>query len=118
MDRSMGRVAEAMAAGLNVRTGCPITHVDYSGAGAGRGVLLTARDGRRMRCRAVVITVPLPILQEGVITFSPPLPPAKQAAISRIRMGNVIKVILGFKAPFWPEDMYDAVSNGRMHLGA
>jgi len=43
--------------------------------------------------------------QDGVITFTPALPEPKQAALSRIRMGNAIKIILTFKKRFWPEKM-------------
>jgi monoamine oxidase len=115
MDRSMGAIIEAMAQNIHVRLSCPVTHADYSEAASGRadprrgGVVLTTGDGRKLRCRAAVFTVPLPILQQGVIGFTPALPPPKQAALSRIRMGNVIKIIVGFREKFWPEDMYDAV---------
>ena len=43
--------------------------------------------------------------QDGVITFTPTLPEPKLAALSRIRMGNAIKIILTFKKRFWPEKM-------------
>ncbi len=98
-----------------IRVGCPIVHVDYSGSGD-RRVLLTCQDGRRLRCRAAVITVPLRILQDQVLTFSPALPAPKQEALRRIKMGNVVKVILGFSDKFWTstdsgkhQDMYDCV---------
>lgn len=47
--------------------------------------------------------------QEGLITFSPPLPDAKCAAMSRVKMGSVVKVMLTFHEQFWPEGMYDVV---------
>mmetsp|Transcript_12835 Transcript_12835/g.22635 ORF Transcript_12835/g.22635 Transcript_12835/m.22635 type:complete len:387 (+) Transcript_12835:239-1399(+) len=108
MDRPMGALTAAMSQGVAVRTSCPVMHVDYASEGPAP-VTLTCQDGRKIRCRAVVITVPLPILQERVMSFSPQLPRAKQDAISRIKMGNVIKIILSFSERFWPEDMYDVV---------
>ncbi|HYQ92254.1 MAG TPA: FAD-dependent oxidoreductase, partial [Candidatus Competibacteraceae bacterium] len=35
---------------------------------------------------------------------SPPLPPAKQAAIARLGMGALLKVALHFARPFWPAE--------------
>ncbi len=56
---------------------------------------------------AVVITVPLSILQldthGGGIRFVPELPVSKQAALQRLAVGNVIKINLRFREPFWEE---------------
>lgn len=48
---------------------------------------------RRIRCRHVVVTVPITVLQREDITFSPPLPQLKQQAIQRVKMSNAIKVL-------------------------
>ena len=40
-----------------------------------------------------------------MIAFTPALPEPKLSAMSRIRMGNAIKIILTFKTRFWPEKM-------------
>jgi hypothetical protein len=53
---------------------------------------LTGAHGARIAARKVVVTAPLKVLQSGRIHFQPPLPPAKQAAIQRLRMGNAVKV--------------------------
>ena len=52
-------------------------------------------------CHKVIVTVPVSILQAGTIKFSPPLPKAKQVAISRIKMGQYKKVIVYFHDVFW-----------------
>jgi monoamine oxidase len=54
----------------------------------------------------------LAILQAGRIAFHPPLPPEKSGALSRIRVGRAIKVILGFTCAFWPADFFDTVCPG------
>lgn len=41
---------------------------------------------------AVLITAPLGVLKEKVITFEPPMPEEKQAAIDRLGFGNLNKV--------------------------
>jgi monoamine oxidase len=49
------------------------------------------------------VTVPLGVLKAGGIAFDPPLPAPKQAAIERLDMGNLEKVVLRFDEPFWLE---------------
>ena len=41
---------------------------------------------------AVLVTVPVGVLKKGTILFEPPLPPHKQAAISRMGFGLLNKV--------------------------
>ncbi|EFJ44139.1 amine oxidase-like protein [Volvox carteri f. nagariensis] len=113
MDRSMGSVITHLARDANVRTSWVVSSISYGGeAGAKGGVRICAADGRVVRCQAALLTVPVTILQQGAITFSPPLPAAKTAALSRVRMGNVVKVVLSFSRRFWREDMYDVVCPG------
>jgi len=54
---------------------------------------------------AIIITVPLKILQQdpgdGGIRFVPDLPVARQVAIQRLAMGNVLKINLTFRERFW-----------------
>jgi len=56
---------------------------------------------------AIIITVPLKILQQdphdGGFRFVPDLPVAKQVAIQRLIMGNVLKINLSFRERFWEE---------------
>ena len=48
--------------------------------------------GNVVECRHVILTVPILMLQRERILFSPPLPAAKRAAISRVKMSNAMKV--------------------------
>jgi monoamine oxidase len=48
------------------------------------------------RAEAVLVTVPLGVLKENVITFDPPLPEEKQSAIERLGFGNLNKVFSPF----------------------
>jgi monoamine oxidase len=53
-----------------------------------------------------VITLPLGVLQakyhqRGAVRFVPELPPAKQAAIERIPMGQALRISLIFRERFW-----------------
>lgn len=46
-----------------------------------KGVTVTPAKGEKLTADYVIVTVPLGVLKAGSITFSPPLPTAKQAAI-------------------------------------
>jgi monoamine oxidase len=48
-----------------------------------RAIVRTA-DGRVWHGRHVLMTVPLGVLQEGTVTFSPPLPAHKTAALKQM----------------------------------
>ena len=53
---------------------------------------LQLAGGGTLRARRAVITVPLGVLKAGDITFEPPLPEAKAAAISSLGFGALDKV--------------------------
>jgi len=53
----------------------------------------------------VLVTVPLGVLKAGVIKFEPELPGDKLAAIGRLGMGVLDRVILEFDEVFWDEDV-------------
>ncbi|CAI2356051.1 unnamed protein product [Caenorhabditis sp. 36 PRJEB53466] len=60
-----------------------------------------------MRCAAVVSTLPIGVLKQGLLgdkrvpQFVPPLPEKKQKAIIGLGRGLVNKVIMVFEKPFW-----------------
>ncbi|MFV1874261.1 FAD-dependent oxidoreductase [Nioella sp.] len=70
----------------------------------GGGIRLRFADGAEARHDAVVVTVPLGVLQAGRIVFDPPLPDTKQEAIASLGMGVLDKLYLQFDAPFWEGD--------------
>jgi hypothetical protein len=61
----------------------------------------------------VVLTVSLGVMKgqaaSMAITFTPPLPQAKQDAIDRLGFGVENKAFLEFEARFWPNVPYDAL---------
>lgn len=50
--------------------------------------------------KRVVVALPLPALQTNDLLFEPELPEKRTAAL-RLKMGQVIKVVLEFDEPFW-----------------
>ena len=77
-----------------------VTSVDYTAS----GVVVNCMDGSTYTADKVLITVPLPILKENSIAFTPALPASKTAAIENIGMGTGMKILLKFSETFWNED--------------
>ncbi|MEO1474642.1 MAG: FAD-dependent oxidoreductase, partial [Pseudomonadota bacterium] len=50
---------------------------------------------------AAIVTLPLGVLKQNTVTFTPPLPVEKQGAIDRLGMGLLDKVYLQFDDVFW-----------------
>lgn len=68
-------------------------------------VEVTTDDHKRYTAKKIIITVPLGVLQaadrsQAAISFAPALPKHQQAW-KLLGFGNVIKVLLLFKNPFW-----------------
>jgi monoamine oxidase len=53
----------------------------------------------------IIITVPLGVLKANAITFEPELPTETKAAIDGLEMGNIVKVLFEFDAPFWKQQL-------------
>ncbi len=87
-----------LAAGLDIRLNTVIESIEWGG----EGVRVLTRDGAVYTADRVVITLPLGVLQAGDVSFSPELPPEKQAAIDALHMGPVIKMIYRFDQPLQP----------------
>jgi polyamine oxidase len=95
-----GQLADALAAGLDVRLGWIVTEVVDDGT----RVLVTTDAGDVLECGAVVITLPLGVLQAGSVAFTPPLPASHAAAISRLGMGVLEKVAVVADERTWDTD--------------
>lgn len=93
-------LVDGLADGLTVDTGVVVTAVEVGDD----GVVVRTDAGDEHRADHVVITLPLGVLQSGDVTFDPPLPEAKAAAIARLGMGLLDKVYLRFPEVFWDAD--------------
>ncbi|HEV7922680.1 MAG TPA: NAD(P)/FAD-dependent oxidoreductase [Thermoanaerobaculia bacterium] len=61
-----------------------------------------------IRAKAAVITIPIgvwkaPRDQEGAICFQPALP-EKEAALAKLEVGHVVKIVYQFRKRFWEDD--------------
>lgn len=109
LDRPLSALVDRLREGLDVRTAHQVSFIQYGASKEKGGVAVRCTNGEVFVCEHVVVTVPITILQAGEIAFDPPLPSAKAEAIQRLKMSNALKVVMGFRTPFWPEDMFDAV---------
>ena len=92
------RLPQHLAAGLDVYFGFDIATLRWSAD----GVAVIARDGRELAARAAISTLPVGVLRSGRVRFAPVLPEAKRAALDRVEMGPVVKLLLRFHERFWP----------------
>jgi monoamine oxidase len=88
------------AAGLDIRFAAPVTRVRWDED----RVALTTSAGEE-RLDAVIVTLPLGVLQAGAVAFDPPLSEAKREAIAGLNAWHISKVILKFDAVYWPPEL-------------
>jgi monoamine oxidase len=95
-DRVVGALMKKLA-GAEVRFGAEVHRVAWR-----RGRVRVEMKGvlqalPPVQARAAIITLPVGVLQAGTVTFAPRLPADKRSAISTLKMGGVIRVLLRFR---------------------
>ncbi|MEM9984564.1 MAG: NAD(P)/FAD-dependent oxidoreductase [Bacteroidota bacterium] len=85
-----------------IRLNTVISKIDYRGD----EIRTVDVSGKIQFAHRVIITVPLPILQDGDIEFLPPLPSEKVAAFQKIGMGPGMKVFLKFSSTFYHPNVF------------
>jgi monoamine oxidase len=93
------RIIALLAAGVPIMLGQVVIRIEY-----GRGDVRVTTGSGVFRAPHAIVTLPLGILREGAVTFSPPLPPRKRLAIGRLHMGVLNKACLRFPRVFWDRD--------------
>lgn len=70
-------------------------------------VYVTTEQGRVVRCRRVIVSVPTPLYKE--ISFSPALPADKQRLASGTTLGWVAKTVVCYEQPWWRAGGYSGL---------
>ena len=83
-DGGYRRLVDAMASGVDVRLGRPVSEIAISPG----GVRVVTADGTAEAGSHVVVTLPLGVLKRGLPRFTPALPPDRLAAIGRLGFGR------------------------------
>ena len=82
-----------------IRYNSPVNKIEYDG----EEVVVTTTSGQQYKADKVLITVPIKILQQGLITFEPPLPKEKIMAFNKEQMPDGLKVFIEFSERFYPD---------------
>lgn len=90
LKRGFDHLTDLLKVGLDIRYSTPVVGV----AQTADGVAVAAADGTVYRAKYAVSTLPLGVMKEKAVTFDPPLPPAKAAAVDAMGFGVFDKVIL------------------------
>jgi len=75
-----------------------VVEIDY----AGDRVVLTSATGEEYTADRAIVTVPIKLLKDERIEFTPPLPPDHRAAIERAEIWGGMKVFVEFSERFYP----------------
>lgn len=97
VEGGLGAFINDLHGDIRVQLNCPVTRIDYSGA----GVQVTTPQGT-LQAAHLVLTVSTGVLAAGAIEFVPALPTAKIAAIDQLPNGLLNKVGIEFDAE-WHE---------------
>ncbi|MFO0612314.1 MAG: FAD-dependent oxidoreductase [Polyangiaceae bacterium] len=94
------KILDALTPGVDVRLEHAVTKISYGDDGV---VVETARGA--FRAKQALVTLPVGVLKADRVSFDPPLPEAKRAALGVMGMDVLQKVYLRFDSVFWPEDV-------------
>ena len=95
----LGAVVASATDGLDVVLDCPVTAIEWGGAGVR---LVTPRG--TLDCRVVVVTVPAPLLARGQPRFEPALPVEYAEAFAGLPLGVANKVFLELEPGALPHE--------------
>ena len=90
------KVAEFLGKGLDIKLNTRVTEINY-----GAEKPFVKAGGITYEADYILVTVPLGVLKNKSIAFSPALPSDKTKAIENTQMGNVNKFLLVWKSSFW-----------------
>jgi len=101
-------VMNHLARGLDIRLNTVIDAVEWGA----HGIRVRTKSGETFSADAAVITLPVGVLKANVVRFSPALPTEKTAALEKIAMSAVSKIILRFDKPVFNRDIGAIYSAG------
>lgn len=93
----LGAFVRNLHSDVPVRLNCPVTKIDYSGA----GVVAETPVGN-LSAKSIIVTVSTGVLAAETIRFFPELPLAKQSAIHQLPCGLLNKIGIEFD-PSWKQ---------------
>jgi monoamine oxidase len=99
------RLLSGLAEGLSIQLGTAVQSIDWQQTPIKLGVVNPQGQTIELRADQVIITVPLSLLQQQAIAFTPALPAPKMQAIQSLSMGPAIKLQFVFGQSFWDSEI-------------
>ena len=93
------QILDQLTADLTIHTGQPVNAINYTA----ESITITTNT-TTFEAEHVIITVPLGVLKQGRIQFTPPLDATKTDAITLLGSGLLNKTWLRFPTAFWPKE--------------
>lgn len=90
-----------LAIDLDIRLKEKVTKIDFSG-----GEVAVVSSKKTYKADFVIIAIPLGVLKENIIEFTPKLPKSKQKAIEAIKVGTVNKFLCIWDKAFWDKKQH------------
>lgn len=108
-------IVNYLSKGVRIKRGCVVESISY---GTNESQVLYFNNHGLLEvihADIVIVTVPLGILKENIIEFSPPLPKSKIESIKKIGFETVNKVHLIFPHSVWigNDDQIDVISDSK-----
>jgi monoamine oxidase len=90
-------LVQSLAKALTIHLSEPVHAISYDENG-----VTVVTSATTYRVAAAIVTLPVGVLRSGAVAFNPPLPAAKQQAITQIGYGTFEKLVLVHDQAFWP----------------
>ena len=94
------KVTDFLSSGMDIKLNTKVEGIDYTDKS-----IIISTDKGDFEADFVLATIPLGVLKQNVISFTPPLPNTKQQAIDSLEMGTVNKFLCVWDSAFWNTDL-------------
>lgn len=84
----------------SIRFNTVVQAINYGGE-----TIEVVHNGGSDTVNKLIVTVPISVIKDGDISFSPSLPASKLTALSRLGMDPAMRIVLEFKRNFYGEDV-------------
>ncbi len=92
-----------LQAGGSIHMQHPVRHIRWAAGEVTASGLAVGGDEFKLRAKQAVITLPLGVLQSGLVEFAP-MPPQMALQIGKMAMGCALRITLLFDTRFWETD--------------
>jgi monoamine oxidase len=99
--------AQCTRAGIDLRLSTAVEQIAWARGNVTIAVRTANGEASTLRAKCAVVTVPIGVLHQrgdaAPLSFVPPLPAEKLAALGGLEMGHAVRVAMAFRTPFWEQ---------------